>query len=302
MDDNGLEKKTFINKIPKRLIFNIFLGVVFFLFLFLFIPFNNKDTIIHISSGESIKSISLELKNKNAIKSEFILKSFIKLLKNNNGIISGDYLIKENSPVWLVAWQISRGNYGISPVKITLREGLTNIQIANLLENKLLDFKKDLFLEKIKDKQGYLFPDTYFFFPLDTIDEIILKLSNNFNKKINSLNLSKELNSKELSDIIIMASILEGEAKGKEDIGIISGILWKRISINMPLGVDVDKSTYNIKGLPSKPLNNPGLVSIIAASNPINSPYLYYIHDKNGEVHYSKNFEEHKSNINKYLK
>lgn len=99
-----------------------------------------------------------------------------------------------------------------------------------------------------------------------------------------------------------MASILEGEAKGKEDIGLISGILWKRISLGMPLQVDVDRSTYEKKGFPVAPLNNPGLMSINASLNPIASKYLYYLHDKNGKVHYATSYEEHKRNINNYLK
>ena len=70
----------------------------------------------------------------------------------------------------------------------------------------------------------------------------------------------------------------------------------------MPLQVDIDKSTYLEKGLPEKPLNNPGLLSIRAAINMENSSYLYYLHEKNGNVHYAVSFDEHKRNISKYLK
>ena len=117
-----------------------------------------------------------------------------------------------------------------------------------------------------------------------------------------SVIVSEEKSGKSLLEIITMASILQGEASGENDIGIISGILWKRISLGMPLQVDVDKNTYTSKGLPSDPLNNPGLLSIEGALNPINSSYLYYLHDKNGNAHYAVTFEEHKRNISKYLK
>jgi cell division protein YceG involved in septum cleavage len=111
-----------------------------------------------------------------------------------------------------------------------------------------------------------------------------------------------KLNDVKLSDVIIMASILEGEANGEKDINIISNILWKRISLDMPLQVDVDRFTYINKGLPTSPLNNPGLASIKAAMNKDKTPYLYYLHEKNGNVHYATSFEEHKKNISKYLK
>jgi len=275
---------------------------LFFLYYFLSAPFGNKDVIFHVSSGQSISSISLELENKNIIRNDFTLKFFIKLLKSGKGIISGDYLIKKNSPVWIVAWQLGRGHHNIEPIKITIREGLNSEEIANLLADKLSGFRKDSFLTLGDDKQGYLFPDTYFFFPLDTVEEIIEKLSNNFDNRIKNLNISINSSGKSLSDIIIMASILEGEASGKEDIAIISGILWKRIKLGMPLQVDIDISTYTTKGLPLKPLNNPGLLSINASINPVNSSYLYYLHDKNGKVYFAKSFEEHKRNINNYLK
>jgi len=290
--DNNKLKRTI-----KKII--ILIGFLFvFLYYFLSAPFNNSDVIIHIKSNQSISSILDNLENNRAIRNSFTAKIFIKLFKNDKGVIIGDYLIKKNSPVWLVSWQLSRGKHNIEPIRITIKEGFNNKEIATLLASKFSNFQNDIFLEKIKDKQGYLFPDTYFFYPLDTVDEIIEKILNNFENKTKNL----DLNQKQMDDIIIMASILEREAKGKEDISIISGILWKRISINMPLQVDVDRTTYQKKGLPLEPINNPGLVAIMAAINPVSSPYLYYLHDRNGKIYYAKSYQEHINNINKYLR
>ena len=294
-----------INIKKKNWIANIVLiagFILLFVYYFLFAPFGNRDVTMHISNGTSINSVALKLESERAVRSDFTLKIFIKLLKSGKGIISGDYLFKKNSPVWVVAWQVTRGRHNITPIKITIREGLTNEDIATILGDKLAGFRKDIFLTGVNGKQGYLFPDTYFFFSLDTASEITEKLSNNFEAKINKLKPEIDKSGKSMTQILTMASILEGEAGGEEDIGIISGILWKRISKNMPLQVDVDKSTYASKGLPSKPLNNPGLLSINASFNPIDSPYLYYLHDKNGKVHYASTFEEHKRNIENYLK
>lgn len=286
-------------------ILNIILTIGFlglFIYYFLLAPFSNKDVVIHIPPNQSINTVAKELETKNAIHNDYTLKIFIKLLKSGRGIITGDYLIKKNSPVWIVAWQLGRGHHNIEPIKITIREGLTNEEIAKIFADKLTGFRKDLFLTDSNDKQGYLFPDTYFFFPLDTAKELVDKLSDNFKDKIKDLSDEINTSGHNLSEIITMASILEGEAKGEEDIKIISGILWKRVSLGMPLQVDIDKSTYMEKGLPSQPLNNPGLRSIKAAIFPQNSSYLYYLHDKDGIVHFAKTYEEHKHNINKYLK
>jgi len=285
--------------------FNIFVLVLLSILLSYYLfsaPFPNKEKIFHIALNESVDSVSTKLKDQRVVRNEFILKFFINLLKSGKGIINGDYKIEKDSPVWMVAWQISRGHHNINPIRVTIIEGSTNNEIAILLADKLALFRRDLFISESLDKQGYLFPDTYFFFSMDTTEEIINKLSNNFKSKIKNIVPELEKNNKKLSDIIIMASILEGESSGKDDIYIISGILWKRISIDMPLQVDVDKSTYANKGLPSKPINNPGILSIEAAINPKSSPYLYYLHDKKGQVYFSKSYEEHINNINKYLK
>lgn len=301
-DTVKIEKDNKIFKKRTHIILLVISFVILGMCYFLSSPYNNKDVIIHISSGQPISSITKELKENGSIRNEITLKVFIKLLKSGNGVISGDYLINKNSPVWVVAWQIGRGHHNIEPLKITIREGLNNEQIAFLLADKLVGFRKDLFLIGTNSKQGYLFPDTYFFYPLDTSDEIIKKLSDNFEKRTKNIKQITIQKGKSFDEILIMASILEGEASGKEDIKIISGILWKRIELGMPLQVDVDKSTYTIKGLPEYPLNNPGLLSIDAALNPIDSSYLYYLHDKNGIVHFARSFEEHKKNINNFLK
>jgi UPF0755 protein len=101
-----------------------------------------------------------------------------------------------------------------------------------------------------------------------------------------------------------MASLLEKEAQTIEDKKIISGILWKRLSADMLLQVDasLDYDTYSYKGLPLAPICNPGIDSIQASLNPVDSPYWYYLSDKNSNIHYSKTFEEHKINKAKYLR
>lgn len=258
---------------------------------------NSKTIIIHVASNDTLSSLSYELKNRKIIRSNFLLKSFVFLFDPSIKISRGDYLFKRTSPVFAVAWQLARGKHRVDLVRITLREGLNNKEMADIFANKLAGFRKDLFLEKINNKQGYLFPDTYFFFPMDTVDEIVDELSLNFNNQIKKLTKTENI-----SNIIIMASIIEKEAKGEEDAFLISGILWKRIKIGIPLQVDVAKSTYQTKGLPLEPITNPGLISIKASLNPVSSSYLYYIHDKNGIVHFAKNFEEHKKNISRYLR
>ena len=185
---------------------------------------------------------------------------------------------------------------------MTIPEGFNVTEIADVFVLKLTNFNKEKFLSLTKTQEGYLFPDTYFFFTTDTEVEVLHSMSENFDKKIASIRPEIISSGKKEKDTIIMASIIEKESKGNNDRGIISGILWKRLSIKMPLQVDAVPETYKTKGLPKNPIGNPGLEAIKATIYPQSSPYLYYLHDKDGNIHYARTFTEHKQNIKKYLK
>jgi UPF0755 protein len=292
---NEIIKKKSFNKIRYLLVFL----VIIFLGVFLSSSIK-EDKIIHISNNQTFNQIVQKLNDEDIINKPDLFKIISKGL--NLKIKSGDYLFKKNSSFIGVVYQIATGDHKVTPVKITIREGLTTEKIADILDQKLDNFNRVIFQEKTAGKEGRLFPDTYFFFPLTTEEEIVNEFINTFNLKTKDLRKQISLSDKTLEEILTMASILEGEANGEKDNKVISGILWKRLSINMPLQVDVDRETYSQKGLPNKPLNNPGLSSIKAAINPEESSYLYYIHDKNGNVYYAKNYEEHRKNINLYLK
>lgn len=213
-------------------------------------------------------------------------------------------------------------------VKITIPEGYSVKDIAEKFVG-FKNFNKDNFLKIAGGKEGYLFPDTYFFTSLETEEEIIKKMESNFKEKAVPI-LTQGVNnrgssiSSEIGSVIIMASILEKEALTLEDKKIVSGILWKRLETGMLLQVDavfvyimgkkssdltlddlkIDSpyNTYLYKGLPLAPICNPGIESIEAALNPTASSYWYYLSDKNLNIHFAKNFNEHKLNKAKYLR
>ena len=263
---------------------------------------NGEDITIHISPNQSLSSIASELEIKNVVRHALVLKSLVILFQASHSVKKGDYLFDKSIPAYKVAWMLARGKHNIDPMKVTFKEGMTNEDMATLLGSKLTKFRRDLFLSNIKSKQGYLFPDTYFFFPETTSDEIVDELSTNFDKQIAPLRKNIENSNHSLSEIITMASIVQKEAQGESDSTIISGILWNRISKGMPLQVDAYRDTYIKAGLPQEPIANPGIIAIKAALYPQSSDYLYYLHGKDGNIHLAKTYEEHKKNISKYLK
>ncbi len=178
----------------------------------------------------------------------------------------------------------------------------------------------------VQTLEGYLFPDTYFFRKDITAENITGRLLDTFDGKLDG-NLRKEMErrNKTIKDIIIMASLAEKEVQTLSDMKIVTGIFWKRLEIGQRLQSDAPLSyilndkkdqhsgkeleldspynTYRNAGLPPGPISNPGLNAITAAVYPEDSGYNYFftvVVDGEKKVVYSKTFEEHVANKNKY--
>ena len=289
----------------KKFIFYI-LGLVVSLvlinLLFFSVPKNFPvGTILNIKEGSSLRAVSKYLEENHIIHSRVLFETFVIIFEGEKAV-SGDYLFDNRIPVFEVARRISRGDRRLAPIKVTIPEGFNVSEISKAFASKLPNFDADNFILEATKKEGYLFPDTYFFLTTDTEVDVIKSMSDNFEKKILPIRLQIISSGKTEKDIIIMASIIEKESKGDIDRGFISGILWRRLALGMPLQVDADTSTYKTKGLPKNPIANPGLKAIEAAIYPKSSNYLYYLHDKDGNIHYAKTFAEHVLNKIKYLK
>jgi UPF0755 protein len=285
----------------------IIVAIILFAILAYFFAFSAprnfpRGSIFQVGQGDTLRTVSLHLKIEGIIRSRLLFESFVILQGGERHIMRADYLFEEPISAFEVARRIAKGDRHISKVSVTIPEGYSNAEIADTYAAKLHSFDKAAFLASAKDLQGYLFPDTYFFFSTDGAPEVLLSMRSNFDKKFSPIRALVEASGKTEKDIITMASLLEKEANGDEDRDIISGILWHRIAINMPLQADAAPETYKHRGLPAMPIGNPGLEAIQAALHPKASTYLYYLHDKNGVAHYAHTLSEHDNNIKLYLK
>jgi len=300
---DNLPKNNSFKKIIIFSIIGLIICISFFYFLFLSAPGDFPvDKIVNIEEGTSLRHISGDFKTNKIIRSRIAFEFFVIIYGGEKHLVLGDYLFNKRLSVFDIARMVSKGEHNLAPVKVTIPEGFTVYDISNIFSSNLSYFKKDKFLSEAKNKEGYLFPDTYFFFTDANEEDVLKYMNDNFNKKTSDIFSKVVSMNKSKSDILIMASIIEKEARGDVDREIISGILWNRISKGMPLQVDAAPDTYKIKGLPKSSICNPGLEAIKAAVYPKASSYLYYLHDKNRIIHYAKTFEEHKLNKLKYLK
>lgn len=280
--------------------------------------------LVHIGEGSSVLGVANQLADEGIIVSPRLFALFV-LSGTNTTVAAGDYLFEQPQSVVKVAYRLSNADYGNSRVRLTIPEGSHNRDIAAIIQSKIPDFDVERFLELAEAKEGYLFPDTYWAFPSVTPEYLIAMMEENFDQQIAELQEQIDNSERPLEDIITMASIIEKEAfaGNYREHQIISGILWKRIRIGMPLQVDapfkylLDKAsseltladlredspynTYTRKGLPIGPINNPGLLAIRAALNPEESPYLFYLHDQSGTIHYAVDHLGHVANKRRYL-
>jgi UPF0755 protein len=339
-----------IKKILLVLILFVAVGA-FLIWQGIFLPdlSEEKEAIFNIEKGQGLEEIALNLESENLIKDDFYFKVYALLTGKTKDIKAGTYELNSSLTVPQILEKFVGGE--TFKIEITIPEGFNLKQIEEALSEKMgrpvffefsaKDFKDSFsFLAKVSDGEsleGFLFPDTYLLDPMVQDKEIAEIFLKNFDKKFNQDFREKiETQQKNIFEIITMASLLEKEVKTKEDKEIVSGILWKRIEIGMPLQVDatiayiendiendikndienektskvsyeetkIDSpyNTYKYKGLPKGPISNPGLESINAALNPKKSDYLYYLSKPDGQTVFSRTLEEHNIAKAKYLK
>lgn len=256
--------------------------------------------LISIPEGAGLYTITEQLREEKIIKSPFWFRTASIILGGEHNMKAGQYQMSHPQNVLTIAWRILHGSYGIETVKITIPEGFTVEKITALFGKRFTSFDSKRFVNFAPE--GYLFPDTYFIPITATASSSIKLLTDNFSRQI-ALNLPEiKKSGHTLEEIVTMASLLEAEAKTMKDRQIISGILWKRRLLKMPLQVDSEMNTYKFIDLPKEPINSPGLDAIDAAIHPVSTPYLYFLTADDGTMHYSKTFDEHVAKKFKYIK
>ncbi len=282
-----------------------------------------SESSVMILPGSTVEGISDMLVEKEYIKSKFLFVSLMQIFGNDRKLTLGEYYFEKPINVFGMAWQIGKGIHNVKPVRVTIPEGSNFRDISKIFSEKLPLVDISMLTQSAQSLEGYLFPETYFFFPHSSSDMVISELQNMFRAKLAKFDDEIKKSNRTEKEIIIMASIIEREAHGDSDRETIAGILWNRIDKGIPLQVDASVAyavgkvsglvksdfkidspfnTYLYKGLPPSPISNPGFLAIKASVDPIVTDYLYYLHDKDGVIHYAKTYKEHLQNINKFLR
>lgn len=342
------------------IILGVILGVigVFITTFFIFLtPVSKSNKVVEftVKKGEGKETIIANLKDAKLIKSKYATIIYV-LVSGNKNFQAGNYEFTRDMSTKDIVKSLNSGDV-IKNLKassrITLKEGITLKEMLKLIsEETNLDYDKSIkdindkaflkgliadywFLtEDILDEdiyyalEGYLFPETYDFYKDTTIEQVIRKMLNVTSDKLSSIK-GKMLNNKmSVHELITIASIAEKEANTSDDRRMVSQVIYKRLDMNMSLGMDVtsyygvqksmsetltsvdlkDKNPYNTRvvtfiGLPVGPICNPSLDSINAALEPANTDYVYFIADVlTGKVYFAKDIDGFNELKEKYMK
>lgn len=299
------------------------LGLLWFLYALCIAPPTTfpSGAYVKIEEGMTLREVAARFEERNIVGSAKIFEGAVRLLGSDQGVQAGYYHFSRRDNLVWVAMRVLSGDFETPAVRVTITEGSTVSDIAKLLAQKLPEFNVRQFVQGARE--GYMFPDTYFFRPGQSTEAILSVFENNFRVRMLRVQEAILKSGHSLDEILTMASILEKEASKTADRKKIAGVLWHRIDIGMPLQTDATfpyylgrntfevtrtdlqtdhpYNTYTNKGLPPGPIGNPGLDSILAAAQPTKSNYIFFLSDRQGNFHYSVTYEGHLANKRRYL-
>ncbi|MFQ5822745.1 MAG: endolytic transglycosylase MltG [bacterium] len=291
---------------------------------------------LKIQRGTSFDAILDLMLSNGIIQNKTKIKLAAKILGWRSKLKAGKYEISGKTSSYRLLKTLVDGHVAMEWV--TIPEGKNARQIASILKQKV-EIDSARFLQLVTDSlytkklginapnlEGFLFPETYSFYWQIKSEEIIPVMVNQFKKQFDdSLRSRTEELGFSVSELITLASIIEGEAVIDSERTLISAVYHNRLKKGMllqadptiqyiiedsprrllkkDLEIDSPYNTYKYSGLPPGPINNPGLASIKASLFPAKVKYLYFVAKKDGSHTFSTTLQEHlraKSHFDQY--
>lgn len=289
----------------------------------------DKDINIEVQEGDTFYGILNSLNDDNLIRGVPFIKTYIMIngieveVKPGTYNIEKDITLKElveklnEDPMDYITFTVPEG-YTIEEIakKLDDENIITKEEFINAVENFNLPSYVKEDINKKYNLEGYLFPDTYNLREEYTAEDIIRIMLDRFELALSTAieETGVEINDDDVERIITIASMIEKEAVLDEERKIISSVIQNRIAIDMILQIDatviyaigehvntvlykhleVDSpyNTYMYYGLPVGPISNPGLKSIIAAIEPEDTDYLFYVLKDDNSHYFTENYDD----------
>ena len=302
-----------------------------------------------VSADDTLETVSERLHSEGLIESASVFRWYV---ERHDGLelIPGYFRIRPDDHMGNIM-RVLRTPPSETFTKVTFPEGFTFDKIGHRLEEKVprllaVDFNVAATEGSIRSVwspegtnslEGLLFPDTYQVSNGESAGQIIERMVKLMERVGRQENIEERAPLVGMSpyQVLIVASLIEREARVPEDRAKIARVIYNRLYLGMPLGIDAalfygqdptlsfsevkaldtPYNTYLNTGLPPTPIANPGRASIAAALNPVANPslgdpicvgltdgspclYLYYVlADEDGGHAFSATLEQHEANI-----
>ena len=309
-----------------------------------FAAFNKEplSATITITKDDDLNSVADKLKDNGMIEYKWFFKLFGKVAHAEDKIGIGDHELNTTMDYSALInhMRSSSGALTSETVRVTIHEGATVKQIIELLAEYGVSTVEELtnaaanydytypFITgqkgDIRRLEGYLFPDTYEFYVNGNAANAIGKLLSNFNAKLDTLQDGLDSSGRALSEVVIIASLIEKETDGRDQANIAS-VIYNRLNnvgetyhllqidasqiyglgdrfsgklSQADLDIDTPYNTHIHEGLPPTPISNPGLASLRAALEPSETGYYFYALGKDGVHHFFATYREFLNFVN----
>jgi UPF0755 protein len=256
-----------------------------------------------------------------------------RIVNASHRVKAGEYDFDFPISPWEILQKILQGR--VKTYKITIPEGYTLLQIADLLDAVGI-VTQGAFLDRAsspetlaryhidgENLEGYLFPDTYAWAKETEPDVVIRFIIQRF-RQVFTAEMAEQAARMGLSEreIMTIASIIEKETSDPSERPLVSAVIHNRLKKRIPLQSDptviyglpnfngnltradlkreTPYNTYLLPGLPPGPICNPGSSSIAAALSPASVEYLYFVSKNDGTHHFSSTLEEHERAVDRY--
>lgn len=309
---------------------------------------NSGSTEVELPATVDAESLAQLLYERGAIKKPDFFAIYSKVTVDDWTYFQpGVYNVDTNLDYEDLINQLQGGNQTREEVTVTFPEGLNVLEMAQLLEENDVCSRDDFLTAlnsmdftnyddiaamgdasgKYYKLEGYLFPDTYYFYKGEELESVIGKMLNNFQGKMtDDMRLKLQQSGMTLDQVVTLASIIQGEAASASDMYNVSAVIHNRLSFGAEYGIyrlECDSTscypyknpqavpetgalsygnydTYQIEGLPAGAICNPGLDALKAALEPSTedgaSSYLYFCHAADGTAYYASTSWEHEEN------
>ena len=285
--------------------------------------YHREDKRFIIESGMTLRQVVEKLHSEKIIKSPTSFLYISQLIKGVDPKVRyGEYFFEKNISYYKILHKMVKGNIFFR--KVTVAEGLSTNSAIKAIENS------PGLIGQIPEniKEGTLLPETYFYSYNDTKLAMVKRMQDAMKRAIDDLWEKRDptIPVKTKEQALILASIVEKETGIESERAKVASVFVNRLRKGMKLQSDPtiiysftygDKSlerpirvsdiqnnspfnTYHIYGLPPAPICNPGLASIKAVLNPIQSDYIFFVASGRGDHIFTSNIKDHNDNVAKY--